>query len=121
MRLTLAASLLAVATLTGCGAIQVVPLNPAPRPMPARPAAEVEMYTAQRPARPYIEVASLSAWNELVDVRARAGQLGCDALIVVDPPTATGTTGTSGTATCVAWIAPPGGPAPTAAAAPPSP
>ncbi len=89
--------------------------------MPARPDAEVEMYTSARPSRPYVEVASLGGWSELVDVRAKAGQLGCDSLIVVDPPTAAGTTGTTGTATCVAWIEPPppGGPGPAAAAAPP--
>lgn len=106
MRLTLVASVLAALTLTGCDRQYVVPLNPAPRAMPARPAAEVEMYTTGRPPRPYVEVASLNGWNELAAARARAGQLGCDALIVVTAPTAVGTTGTTGTATCVAWLDP---------------
>lgn len=116
MRFVLAPPLFAfaaLATLAACQPIHVVPLNPAPHPMPARPAAEVEMYTSRRPSRPYVEVASLGTWSDLGAVRARAGQLGCDALIVVTSPTATGTTGTTGTAICVAWVEapPPGGPA----------
>lgn len=121
----------AVAALVGCGPqVSVSALNPAPRPWGARPVGSVEIYTTALPARPYVEVAALSAKGGQADqhvdaMREKAAELGCDALVFTGMArdttasgynwqsgavqTASATTGSA--ATCVMWAPPPAAPA----------
>lgn len=80
--------------LVGCGAsTRFAPLNPAPRPLTAKPAALVQMYTTALPSQPYTELGIIqgSQSSDLSDadmpeilaaMRKRAGKLGCDGLIL---------------------------------------
>ena len=79
--------------LAGCGtSIQATQLNAAPRPMSPRPAASVELFTTARPTQPYVDVALIEAEQSssysghdtpemLAELRVRAGDMGCDAII----------------------------------------
>ncbi len=89
--------LVVAALLAGCGIRhQATALNPSPRPMTPKAAAEVHVFTSGRPAQPYHEVLLLQAEEEsvyanhdesavLAALRKRGGQLGCDAIMVLSP------------------------------------
>jgi hypothetical protein len=70
--------------------VETTPLNAAPRPLVARPAASVEIFASSPPTRPHVDVALLRAdggsagdMPEMVkSLTDRAGQLGCDALFI---------------------------------------
>ena len=80
--------------LTGCGTrTSYVRLNQPPGPMTARDPASVEVYSATRPDRPWVEIGIIEAQQasdfsghdmpEIVaEMRARAAAEGCDALII---------------------------------------
>ena len=111
----------AVAGLVGCGPqVSVQPLNPAPHPMAARSAGEVEIYMTAIPTRPYVEVAVLNASrgqsdDHLPALRERAAAMGCDALVFtsmshtsessafINGKYATEETVSGSTATCAVW------------------
>jgi len=79
--------------LVGCGtSVRATQINPAPRPMTARPPETVELFTTNRPTRPYVDVAFLEAEQSssysthetpeiLTELRVRGAQMGCDAII----------------------------------------
>lgn len=135
--------------LAACGPkVTMVKTNPPPRPMSARGADAVEIYTTKLPSRPYVEVAVFSASKGKAEdhmdaLRGEAASYGCDALVFTVmphqstvtttsasgqpgelPQTGTGTAVGSSSATCVVWTepGPAAGPAPVPAAAePPTP
>lgn len=83
----------AIAMMTaGCGVkTTYVPTNPSPRPMAARPASQVAVFTTKLPQRPYTEVGILEAQaeNQFIEMpelirtlRDKAGEIGCDAIIM---------------------------------------
>jgi hypothetical protein len=90
-------SILLVCFAAACGTrVSTVPLNAAPGPMRARGAEEVHLYTSGRPARNYHEVAMVEAQQESIysldgeetvfsKLRRKAGEMGCDGLIVIGP------------------------------------
>ena len=78
--------------LSGCMAptyIQPTPINPPPHPLTRRPADSVEVFASTRPERPFVDVAYLQATlrtsdgfgSIVADFRAKAGAMGCDAII----------------------------------------
>jgi hypothetical protein len=81
--------------LSGCGIhFQSTALNPSPRAMKPKRAEDVQLFTSGRPSQPYHEVLLLQAEEEsayadheesevLNAMRKRAGELGCDALMVL--------------------------------------
>lgn len=83
---------LAVVCAAGCGtSIGVTPLNPSPRPLVARSAAEVEVFLDATPPRPYVDVAVIEAEQSselssdeapqfIAKMRAEAASMGCDGL-----------------------------------------
>lgn len=83
----------------GCGTTtRFTPLNPSPHPLQARPAAAVEVYSTGLPARPYTEVGLIQGTQSseyssddmpeiITAMRAEAGRVGCDALILNGPNT----------------------------------
>lgn len=93
MAKTVVLSLLLV-TVAACGTtIRSVPLNPSPRPMYPRPAAEVQVFSTALPHHPYVEVATVQgrqasrySLHRLPDViqsmREEAGRYGCDGLVL---------------------------------------
>jgi hypothetical protein len=97
MRRTLAPAVaLAVAlALAGCRGTrtQMTALNPAPRPLAPRLAADVEVFSSAPPTRPYVDVALLEAEQAkpsraataalIAALRKRAAQHGCDAIVVL--------------------------------------
>jgi hypothetical protein len=138
------------AAVLGCAgtAITTHPLNPAPGAMLARDPATVEVFTTGVPKRPFIEVALIEAREGadeaklFPDMRARAGAMGCDGLVVIGSNdsvvgmttgsvagsvnfTASGFTETvhGYRAACIVWKADaePGAPSAPAATAPPAP
>jgi len=87
--------LLAVAaTLLGCGTrTSYTQLNSPPAPMNPRDPASVEVFTATRPERPYVEVGIIEAQQRsefssddmpeiVAELRARAAEEGCDAVLI---------------------------------------
>ncbi len=80
--------------LAACGtSITRTDLNPPPRPLAARPASSVEVFTSGAPARPHVDVALLEAeeasgWSTastgdmIGSLRARAASMGCDAVVI---------------------------------------
>jgi len=71
--------------------VETTRLNAAPRPLVARPAQSVEIYSSSAPTRPHLDVALLRADQsnfgtdtpQMVRALAeRAGELGCDALFI---------------------------------------
>ena len=92
MRSTLLA---ASCLLAACATVDTTRLAESPRPMHPRPAFTVEVYETNRPERPYVEVAVISAQEgELAATGRRdaaldqaleqAGRMGCDGIIVLD-------------------------------------
>jgi len=78
---------------SGCAlsSVETTRLNAAPRPLAARPARSVEIYSSSPPTRPHVDVALLRADQAnfgtdtpamLRSLAERAGELGCDALFV---------------------------------------
>lgn len=86
--------MLASVLLCSCGTtIRYAETNAPPRAMVPRPASAVAVSTSGVPTRPYVEVGILSArqssqystsdmQNVIDAMRKRAGQIGCDALVV---------------------------------------
>ena len=96
---------LLVVLVTACGTtLKATTINPSPRPMSARPAETVELFTSGAPNdRRYVDVAYLEAeqdselsWDDtpefLKALRERGGQMGCDG-VVIGAPTNRVTTG----------------------------
>jgi hypothetical protein len=90
-----ATRLLVVLLAAGCGtAITATMINPAPHPMRPRPPETVELFTSGPPqGRAYVDIAYLEAEQQSdlsVDdtadffskLRVRAGQMGCDAVVI---------------------------------------
>ena len=81
--------------LTGCGtSISYMPTNPPPRPLAARPFVTVEVFTASKPARPFVEIGLIEAQQEsacsrdapaevLIKLREEAARVGCDGIILL--------------------------------------
>ncbi len=109
--MTLAVTLAAV-LVAGCTAeVRVQALNPSPRPLTPRGVEAVEVITAGRPTRPMLELAELTSGRamergdrHLGRLRAKAAELGCDALLLWAPVTTESIEQLSGT--CVVWIDP---------------
>lgn len=89
---------LLVVLVTACGtSIKATTINPSPRPMSARPAETVELFTSGAPNdRRYVDVAYLEAEQDseyslddtpelLKALRERCAQLGCDGVVVGSP------------------------------------
>jgi hypothetical protein len=88
---------LALITLGGCSteALYVTPLRQSPRPLVARSPERVEIFASGPPRRPYIDLALLEAAEDagkgagsgrlIFQLRARAAQQGCDALVLAAP------------------------------------
>lgn len=88
-------ALLVCVLVTGCirsVATDVIPIRPAPYPLPPRPPEEVVVFLAARPEVPLIEVAMLEVQEEkgsyssaelLDELRALAGRHGCDGIILI--------------------------------------
>ncbi len=71
----------------GCATVQVTPLNAPPRPLQPREAAQVHLYLTQVPEAPYDEVYMIrsdagDSEQALQALRKKAGELGCDAVII---------------------------------------
>ena len=91
MMRTLLASFLLVAA---CGTTtRFMPTNPSPRPLAARPAGTVAVFTTGHPEVPYVEIgiiqgrqSSAASFDEMpaiiASMREDAGKAGCDALII---------------------------------------
>ena len=89
--LTLTTALLFTAA---CGAsVTRTDINPAPRPMAARPPATVEIFTSGAPLRPHVDVSLLeveesSSFSQadtrdmIIALRERAGTMGCDGVVI---------------------------------------
>lgn len=79
-----------LATLAACGTtITETRLNPTPSNARRHAAQEVEMLASGPPARPHVDVAILIVSRQadpldeaLAELRATAGAMGCDALVV---------------------------------------
>ncbi len=92
----------ALIILSGCGSrITYLPTNTAPRALEARPAEQVEIFTASRPERGYVEVGIIESQQESMysssapeavfqALREEAGKRGCDGLIVLGSNDAVG-------------------------------
>ena len=72
--------------------ISELPLNPAPRPLARRTADQVEVYSAGRPERPFVDHVYLEGaagadgpMAVVARLRERAGALGCDAIVLGSP------------------------------------
>jgi hypothetical protein len=91
---SLLAILLAATTATACGtSINHTQINPSPRPMVARPAETVEMFTSGAPQRPHVDVLFIEAEETssmstdrtpemLNKLRVHAAKLGCDGIVI---------------------------------------
>jgi hypothetical protein len=75
--------------------------RPEPRPMSPRPAETVEVFLSERPGRPFTEIGfvevqeargSSTSSELLAELRARAGQEGCHALVFLGDNDAVGGT-----------------------------
>jgi hypothetical protein len=94
MKTTSPFPLAALLLLAGCGtSIRYTALNHPPRRLSPRPAEAVRVYTSAKPDQPYMDVGLLEASQEsgfsldetkeiIASLRQRAGQMGCDALII---------------------------------------
>src|SRR5688500_13685642 len=80
--------------LVGCRSMSsdYVPMKPAPRPMAPRAGEQVEVFMADAPTRPFVEVGMVEVQEERGDyssgeliaaLRSRAGEAGCDGLILL--------------------------------------
>ena len=82
---------LALIALSGCvgTTFNTIPVNSPPRELKPRPVETVEVFSSDRPQKPYVDVAYLEAEvtplegtnNVVANLRARAAALGCDAII----------------------------------------
>jgi hypothetical protein len=84
-------------TAMACGTTtRFAPLNPTAHQLRPKPAAAVEVYSTGLPARPYTEVGLIQGMQEseysfhdmpeiIAEMRAEAGRIGCDALILNGP------------------------------------
>ena len=87
-------ALLAAVAVSACGTTtHYKPTNPSPRPMHAKPANQVHVYTTGKPKIAYAEVGiiqsrqssrlSLDDMPEIIqEMRKEAGKRGCDAVII---------------------------------------
>jgi hypothetical protein len=106
--------------LGGCAVnVYSTPINPSPTAMKARPPASVEMFTSGQPQRAHVDVAVLqaepetgaadtSSANLLGKLRATAGAMGCDGLVVTQldthhPGTFNANETQTASGTCVMW------------------
>jgi hypothetical protein len=79
--------------IVGCGGAELgfTPLQAAPRPLYARTGAQVELFLAARPTRPFVEIGMIQSQGGsssgqasiLAEMRGIAGQHGCDGLIIL--------------------------------------
>jgi hypothetical protein len=79
--------MLMAVTLMGCGGVRSTMTNPSPRELEARKPAEVEVYLVKTPDRPFQEVAIIESSGpdkSVEDIRRKAAQVGCDAVLVRD-------------------------------------
>jgi hypothetical protein len=97
--------------LSACGTTVVtVETNPSPRPLRGRSASSVEVFSASQPERLFVEIGIIEARQSTMysnddlpeiiqEMRARAGEMGCDAVILTGgADRVVGTTGTNKTA-----------------------
>jgi hypothetical protein len=80
-------------SIVGCGGAELsfTPLQAAPRPLYARIGAQVELFLAARPTRPFVEIGMIQSQGGsssdqagiLAEMRGIAGQHGCDGLIIL--------------------------------------
>ena len=80
--------------VAACGtATTVAVTNPSPRPLVARPPAEVQVFSSTPPSRPFVEVAIIQARQEsaysvdempeiIAAMRDEAARVGCDAVLL---------------------------------------
>lgn len=80
--------------LAACGTtIRATDINPAPRPLAARPPESVEVFTSGPPARAYKDLAFFEAQQQsefssdntrefIIEMRAEAARRGCDGLVI---------------------------------------
>ena len=91
----LALSLFSFAAV-GCGtSIATMPLNTPPHALRPRSPEQVEVFVGKSPTRDFVEVAMIDAQQETYSVddepevlwkmRQRAGEIGCDGLMIVGP------------------------------------
>ena len=78
----------------GCGSsLSTTVINPAPRPMQARPPETVEIFSSGPPRRPYVDVAYLEVEQETTmsfdntpefinHLRHQAARMGCDGVVL---------------------------------------
>lgn len=93
-RIVLASMLLSLGPVACGTSVKYMPLNPAPRALSARPAAEVQVFTSQTPSRKYVEVGLITTQKlggafataddmELIEsLREEAAKQGCDGLVI---------------------------------------
>jgi hypothetical protein len=138
-RIAVSASLFFAACVTTSSSVQ--PTNPSPRPLSPRPVMSVEVFTASRPSRPFVEVAIINARASsrgdaqrglVQEMRSEAARVGCDGIVVngsaetVAPNDGWGGTVLGYSSACIVYTDAPArpatpAPAPAAAAAAPSP
>jgi hypothetical protein len=75
--------------LSGCGAWIYSPLNGPPNPVHATSPQAIEIFTTQRPSKPFVEVGQFAVPTGAVPdegwmkkLREQAGEKGCDALVM---------------------------------------
>lgn len=89
-------TVVAFVPLVACGhKLQYSALNPPPRPLSPRAPDSVEVFMSARPTRPFVDVGLFEIEQMtpgsggtdamIAKVRARAANLGCDALIIGEP------------------------------------
>ena len=78
----------------GCGTyVTATPINPAPRPLVPRSPDSVEVFASGAPSEPFVDIALLEVTQHegfnrqgldyiIEQLRARAGELGCDAVFI---------------------------------------
>ncbi len=87
--------------LSACVKVDYIPLNASPRPLTPRDPSKVEMFQTQRPARPYVEVATIEvvspqgAESAMEALRKEAGERGCEALVLTGTKDSTTVTATN--------------------------
>lgn len=92
---------------TGCGIhTEYIPMNTPPRPLAPRPPEQVEMFSSQKPSRPYVEVGTIEVQQQayngstassiVTTLRAEGGRRGCDGLVMLGANDALFVAGSSG-------------------------
>jgi hypothetical protein len=136
-RFFVSASIFFAACVTTSSSVQ--PTNPSPRPLSPRAVMSVEVFTASRPSRPFVEVAIIKASGSsqgdaskglVQEMRTEAARVGCDGIVVngsaetVAPHDGMGGTVLGYSSACIVYTDTPARaptPAPAAAAVAPSP